>query len=82
MDRLVAHLVIVVLVLVFAALILLVVVFVILHVVGGDLGVVNHLATGTATTLDDVALVNGVAVALVVFLVICVPLVGQLRVAH
>lgn len=72
---LVAHLVIVVLVLVLTALVLFVIVLIVLHVVGRDLGVVNDLAAGATTTLDDVALVDGVTVALAVFLVLCGPLV-------
>lgn len=71
--HLVAHLVIIVLV--FTALILLIVLIVIFHVVGSNLGVVDDLATGAATTLDDVALVNGITVGLALIVILCCRLV-------
>jgi hypothetical protein len=63
--RLIAHLVVVILVLVLADLVLLVVVLVIFHVVRGNLGVINDLSACASATLDDVAAVNRVAVALI-----------------
>ena len=63
--RLIAHLVVVILVLVLAALVLLVVVLVIFHVVRGNLGVIDDLSACASATLDDVAAINGVAVALI-----------------
>ena len=76
LNRLVAHLVVIVC-LVLAALVLLVVLVVILHIVGGNLGVVDDLATGAATTLNDIALVNGVTVGLALLFIICCRLVKQ-----
>jgi hypothetical protein len=59
-SSLVAHLVIIVGLVVFAALVFLIIILVILHLIGGDLGVVNDLAACASATLDDVALVDGV----------------------
>lgn len=68
MDRLVAHLVIVVLVLLLV-LVLLVILLIVFHVVDGNFGVVNDLAACAATTLDNVALVDGVGVVRVLIFI-------------
>jgi hypothetical protein len=45
---------------VLATLVFLIIILIVLHVIGGDLRVVNDLAACTPATLDDVALVNRV----------------------
>lgn len=70
-SSLVAHLIIIVGLVVLTALVFLVILLVILHLIGGDLGVVNDLAACASATLDDVALVDGVVeVVLCVFILI------------
>lgn len=67
MSSLVAHLIIIVGFVVLAALVFLIVILIILHLISGDLRVVNDLAARASATLNDVALVDRV-----VEIVLCV----------
>lgn len=67
MSSLVAHLIIIVGFVVLAALVFLIVILILLHLISGDLGVVNDLAACASATLNDVALVDRV-----VEIVLCV----------
>lgn len=67
LSSLVAHLIIIVVLVVLAALVFLIVILIVLHLIRGDLGVVNDLAACASATLNDVALVDRV-----VEIVLCV----------
>ena len=67
MSSLVAHLIIIVGLVVLAGLVFLIIILIILHLISGDLRVVNDLAACASATLNDVALVDRV-----VEIVLCV----------
>ena len=70
-SNLVAHLIVIVGLVFLTAHIFLIIILVILHIISGDLGVVDDLAACASATLDDVALVDGVIeVVLCVFFLI------------
>lgn len=79
-SSLVAHLIIIVGLGVLADLVFLIVILVVLHLVGGDLGVVNDLAACASATLDDVALVDGV-VEIVLCVILFIYSIGTERVS-